>query len=279
MSDIEMKKEGEINKPIDVFRQTPEEGTPPTNPEVVKDPENGDIVTPDPTPSDVTPEPEKTPEVPQTPPAQPAKPTAPEKPEVDYKEKFSQSTRRNQVVESQFAELQKTVGDITKQEIPTDEEMVDSIPDWELLSDREKHNERKMVVMERRQNHILNTMSSIASESENMTKLEAFMSGEERLAGRTEEFYSYATNPKNKGASMEVLVNAFLFETTPAVETPTNPDTPLKDETPPSLERGNPSGGMPPEKTGNGEMSSGEMKLLRKTDPRKYNEMVRTGQI
>lgn len=285
---IEIKKEGEVTKVIDAFPRPTSTDTPPVPPVTVeKTPENVDVP-PTPTPPAevppvVTPEP-PAPVVPPatppaTPPAQPATPTAPEKKnEPDYKKKFSDSTRRNQIVESQFKELQKVLGDITKQEIPTDDEMVALIPEWDMLTDREKNNERKLIVLERRQNHMLNTFSSISSESESLQKLEEFAQGEPRLAGREEEFYSFATDPRNKGASPEVLLNAFLFENTPAVE-PTVPVVPPVVETPPSLERGTPSGNMPPVKTGNEPMSADELKLLRTTDPRKYNEMIRKGQI
>jgi hypothetical protein len=273
---IEIKQEGAITKPIDAFRQTPDEGTPTDTPESEnKTPESGDSTPQETKPTEVTPE--NKPEDQATPPSQPAKPTEDAKPEIDYKKKFSESTRRNQIVESQFKELQKVLGDITKQEVPTDDEMARLIPEWEYLSDREKNSERKLLVLEHRQNNIMHTFSTIASESETMTKLEEFAKGETRLAGHEEEFYSYAMNPKNKGASMEVLLNAFLFETTPivAIQTETPPV-----ETPPSLERGNPSGGNTPESIRKGgEMSDDELKALRQNNPRQYNEMIRTGKI
>lgn len=282
---IEIKKEGEVTKVIDAFPRQTAEATPPVPPVTVeKTPENGESVTP-PTPPTVvppvTPEP-PAPEVPATPPvtppAQPAQPTAPKGNEPDYKKKFSDSTRRNQIVESQFKELQKTLGDITKQEVPTDDEMVALIPDFEYLSDREKNNERKLIVLERRQNHIIGTIGKIASDTDNASKFEEFVATETRLAGKEDAFYEFVNRPNNQGASMEVLLNAFLFEETPAIE-PSAPITPPSEEIPPSLERGTPSGNMPPVPTGTPEMSPDELKLLRTTDPRKYNEMIRKGQI
>lgn len=287
--DIQINPEGSVIKPIDAFpRPTAPEATPPATPVAVEKTPEPVVVPPTPaTPSVEAPEPtpvptpEKAPEVPATPePVQPVTPTTPApkpEPEIDYKKKFSESTRRNQIVESQFKELQKVLGDITKQEIPTDEEMVALVPDWEYLTDREKNGERKLVVLERRQNHMLNTFSSIAKETETYSQLEAFVGTKPQLKGKEADFYEFATDPRNTGASLEVLVNAFLFETTPIVDT-TPVVTPVP-EVPPSLERGNPSGNMPPIPTGNQEMSEDELKLLRTTDPRKYNEMIRTGKI
>lgn len=285
MSDIEIKPEGAIVTPIDAFpRPTSQEDTPPAPPVAVEKTPEPVVVPPTPeTPVVEPPAPEApapAPEVPPAPaPVQPETPTTPvPKPEPDYKKKFADSTRRNQIVESQFKELQKVLGDITKQEVPTDEEMQAIVPDWEYLTDREKNGERKLVVLERRQNHMLNTFSSITAESEMYSQLETFVAGEPRLNGKETEFYEFATDPRNKGASMEVLVNAFLFENTPAVEE-TPVVAPVETETPPALERATPSGNMPPIKTGNEEMSADELKLLRTTDPRKYNEMIRKGQI
>lgn len=283
MSEIEINPEGTIVKPIDAFpRPTAPEATPPVAPVTVEKTPEPVVVPPTPATPRVeatAPAPEPVPVVPTVPePAQPVTPTAPAPaPEIDYKKKFSDSTRRNQIVESQFKELQKVLGDITKQEIPTDEEMVALVPDWEYLTDREKNGERKLLVLERRQNHMLNTFTSIAKETETYSQLEAFVGTEPRLKGKEADFYEFATDPRNTGASMEVLVNAFLFETTPIVDT-TPVVTPVP-EVPPSLERGNPSGNMPPIPTGNQEMSEDELKLLRTTDPRKYNEMIRTGKI
>ncbi len=276
---IEIKKEGEITKVIDAFpRQTAPEATPPVTPATVeKTLENGEGITPQTPPNETTPAPQNAEVPPATPPAKPAQPTAPEKPQVDWKEKFVGSARRNQIVESQFKELQKILGDITKQEVPTDDEMVALIPDWEYLSDREKNAERKLVVIERRQNHIINTFGNINTETENVSKFEHFLANEPRLKGKEDEFYEFTTRPINKGVPMETLLNAFLFEATPIVDT--TPVTPPSEEIPPSLERGTPSGNMPPVKTGNQEMSADELRLLRTTDPRKYNEMVRKGQI
>ena len=283
----DMLESHKLDKPIDVFPKktslTPENGTTTDNPESEENKkEKGESIAPVKPESDegnkeVIPEkPESKVET-----TQPAKPTEVKPNEPDYKKKFSDSTRRNQIVESQFKELQKILGDITKQEVPTDEEMVKLIPDWDYLSDREKNSERKMVVIERRQNHILNTIGNIANETESVDKLSQLIDNEPRLKGKEDEFYEFATRPNNRGASMEVLVNAFLFEATPITEDNPEEDKLTPDDTQPSLERGTGGGNMLPQKPikKDGEMSPEELKLLRTQNPRKYNEMIRKGLI
>lgn len=201
----------------------------------------------------------------------------PEAPKADYKKKFGESTRRNQIVESQLKELQKVIGDITQQEIPTDEEMRVTDPDWEYRSDFEKNMAVKTVVLERRQNKILTTLGNITKETEDSTKLTDYIESEPKLKGKEDAFYEFATKPSNKGASMEVLLGAFLFEVKD--ETPSDPTPdPKPKETPPSLSRATPSGGNPHIKK-NVTYSPEEIKHIRTTDHKRYNKLVREGKI
>lgn len=236
-----------------------------------KEPQGNEPVEPT-SPTDPTP-----PQPPVVPPVVPPAPPVAPAPAVDYKKKFGESTRQNQIVVSQFKELQKVLGDITKQEIPSEDEMRKLEPDYEYLSDREKANAMKMVVLERRQNLILKTIGDISSESEIATKLDEFITGEPRLKGKEDAFIAFSTKPSNKGASMEVLLNAFLFEVKEPVA-PVTPPTPA-DDIPPSLERGSPSGSGAPRKTGKTEYSDEELTELRTKNPKKYHEMIRKGQI
>lgn len=252
----------------DTTPQTPPEGTQPVAPTEDNKGKEGEGTTPV---APVEPKPEVTPPAPVPPPAPPAKE------EPDYRTKFGESTRRNQIVESQFNELRKVLGDITKTEVPTDDEMKAQVPDWEYLTDREKNNERKLIVLERRSNKILHTMDTIASETENASKLDKFIATVPELKGKEEEFYNFASNPKNKGASMETLLSAFLFDLSKL-----NPPAPVvtpPEEIPPSFERGSSSGNMPPEQTGKKEYSDEELKALRTQNPQKYHELIRKGLI
>lgn len=196
--------------------------------------------------------------------------------EPDYKKKFGESTRQNQIVASQFNELKKILGDITKQEVPTDDEMARIVTDWEYLSDSEKNREKKFIVLERRQNHMLKTMHDIASETENASKLDKFIAEVPELKGKENEFYEFATKPKNKGATMEVLLKSFLYD----IKETKQPETPKPPtgEIPPSLERSTPSGGEKPP-SGKKEYSDEELQTLRTKDPKKYHELIRKGQI
>lgn len=201
-------------------------------------------------------------------------------PEVDYKKKFGDSTRRNQIVESQFKELQKVLGDITRQEIPSDEEMKSVDPDWEYRSDFEKNLSIKVVVQERRQNQILNTIGNITKESELADEIVSFIDNNPELEGKDAEFYNFVTDPKNRGASMEVLLGAFLHKegiTPKAPVTPQDPVTPEKKA--PSLNRSTSQNGNLVKPKPTGVYSDEEIKNLRTKDPKKYFKLIRDKKI
>lgn len=201
------------------------------------------------------------------------------KPEPDYKKKFSESTRNNQIVMSRFVELQKVLGDITRQEVPTDDEMRSLESDWEYMSDREKRDATKLVVLERRQNQIFKTINDIARDSENSRKLDEFIENEPKLKGKEDAFISFATKDSNQGASMETVLKAFLYDVEEDIAPPNPaPVATAPTESAPSLERGNPSAGAPQD-TGRKERSVEELKELRTKNPREYNDLVRKGLI
>ena len=200
-------------------------------------------------------------------------------PKVDYKKKFGDSTRRNQIVESQFKELQKVMGDITKQEVPSEEEMRSIDPDWEYRSDFEKNLSIKQIVQERRLNHVLGTVHNITKESEKAEKVIEFIETTPALQGKEEAFYDFATNPKNAGASPEVLLAAFLYEVGNKPSDTTDPQDQAPVKKAPALNRATPRGGNDAKPKGAGQYSDEELKHMRTKDPKKYHQLIRQGKI
>lgn len=202
----------------------------------------------------------------------------PKKEEPNWREKFANSTRRNQIVESQFKELQKTLGDITKQEIPSDEEMKIVDPDWEYRSDFEKNMSIKAIVLERRQNLILNSIGNITKESEEAEKIAEYIDTVPELKGHEEAFIDFIQKPSNKGASMELLLSAFFHTIKEELPAPKEEITPKpEDITPPSLERATPTGGEI-EHTDTG-YTDEQLKDLRTKNPKEYFRLIREGKI
>lgn len=201
-------------------------------------------------------------------------PEKPETPEVDYRKKFGESTRQNQILSSRFRDLEKVLGDITNQEIPTDEEMKKIVPEWEYLSEREKNDQVKMTILERRQNLILKTITDISKSATFADEVNTFIEANPELAGFETEFNEFILKPSNKGADMELLKDAFLHKKQP------KPATPTKKKTPPSLNRGTSSGGTATKKpSAPGEKSPEELKSLRLGNHKAYMEGIRKGTI
>lgn len=261
-------------------KQTPDKGT--QEEEVIvplneNDDENGDGTKPP--VDDENKDSVKVEETPKDPPVEVIPPViVPPKdpPAPDYRKKFGDSTRENQIIVARLNELQKVLGDITKKEVPSEDEMKEIEPEWEYLTDREKAQAMKMVVLERRSNLILQTFSDITRDSDNAKKLDEFIKNEPRLKGKEEDFESFVAKPKNKGVPVEVLLNAFLFEV--KEDEPVVVEKPDEQEIPPSLERGSSSGGNPQE-LGKKGYTDEELKELRTKNPRLYNEMIRTGKL
>lgn len=264
----------------ETIKQTPDEGTQEENkivdPTLIKDSEGEDVQEFN---EDGTPKEKKPVEVVVEKPT-PTPVIVPEvtpKKEEDWRGKFANSTRRNQIVESQFKDLQKTLGDITKQEIPTDEEMKIVDPDWEYRSDFEKTLSIKSVVLERRQNLILNSISNITKESEEVETISAFIDTAPELRGKESEFIEFTRKPSNKGASLEILLSAYLYSIKDQLPTPADP-TPKPDEIPPSLERATPTGGESSHNTEKG-YSDEQLKEMRTKNPKLYHKLIREGKI
>lgn len=222
----------------------------------------------------------ETPQIPPTPaPVTPPEPTVPPAPtptvpEVDYKKKFSASTAENQRIMGELNSLNKLLGDITKVEIPTDQEMAKLYASWDTLGDFERDLAKKQIVLERRQNHITVGLGKITSNVEKTNEVNEFIRGNTSLKGKEDAFLEYALSPDKSNTPLSILLNSFLFENKETPPAPTVPPTPA----PSPLQRGNPGGtGTPP--TDATTMSDDEAEALSKSNPKLYMEMVRDGRI
>jgi hypothetical protein len=120
-----------------------------------------------------------------------------------------------------------------------------------------------------RQNRIENELSELREEKRLKEELESAIREEPKLAGKEAEFKRFASNPKNKGISAEVLAKAFLFDASDDAPQPNVQKTE-------ALPQG--SGGsrepLKPKK-----VSLEEATIIRKTDNNRYMELVKSGMI
>lgn len=228
---------------------------------------NGEVVTPPAAPETVV----------------PPVPPAPVVPEVDYRAKFGNSTRENQVLQGELESLTKQLGEITKEEIPTDEEMKQKYPEYEFADSLMQSVLKRQEVQDRRQRGIQLNVGKFLGSVTRRNELAAIVATNAALAGKEAKFLDYASDPSRANAPVATLVSAFLFEVkdeTPApVPTPATPPAPAPAvRQQPVLERGTPSGGETPSAP-NAERSPEELQALRTSNPREYNELIRKGKI
>ena len=198
-------------------------------------------------------------EVPQTP--------KPEPTEVDYRNKFANSTRENQVIAGEMRALQETLGEITKEDIPTEQELQTLYPDWDLLSDFEKQMGRKQEAGQRQLKRVHAQVSTVVNKSELANRLNAEITSNPLLSGKEVAFTEYAS--KRPNVPTDVLANAFLFEVKEA------PVKPIKRQNS-ILESGTYS---EEPVTANKKMSDEESQKLRLSDPKRYNDMLMNGEL
>lgn len=198
-------------------------------------------------------------------------------PEIDYKEKFVNSARENQILAAKVASAERRLGEVNV-ENPTDAELRANFPDWDLLTDTERRMAVQTVTLRRQYAKLelnLAQMNEKASWNENFNEVlnRRNSDGSPAFPGlreRTDEFRAFCKKDKHQGLPFDVLAKSFLFEIKD--ELPTKPTiAPPK----PSLNRG--SGGEQPATTTT--FTDEEAAKLRKVDPKRYNELVKKGVI
>lgn len=158
-----------------------------------------------------------------TPPVTP--PTEPKpKEDVDFKKKFTHSTRENQVLTSQVRKLTDAITSASAIPDPTEEEMTAIYSDWEIMDETTKILAKDNVKNKR----VISQLSNISQESKDIEawnqKVDAFVEDPKtlidtpELEGRTEEFKVFSTKPTRRGLDFPDLVSAFLFEASKEVK-------------------------------------------------------------
>ena len=225
--------------------QTPEEGT-----ESVEEPTE---ITP---PTDETPDPQETVTAPQTTPA-------PQEP--DYKEKFAASTRENQILQDKLkqAESRRDINNL-----PTDAELRAAFPSYDFMTDTEKELARGQL-QTRRVAEQASLAEKRREEQERFDReLEIAITSNPSLEGKERAFKEFANKPTHRGATMDVLMDAFLHRSGTVVQPRRDPQ--------PGLETGT---GGPREPAKPKTLSTDELKSLRETNYPAYQEYVRTHDI
>lgn len=178
--------------------------------------------TPDPEPEQ-DPEPEPKEEEPEEETEEEPKEEEKKEPQADpskelYKKKFSESSKENQKIYAKNRLINKAIADAKDVPEPTQEELEAEFTDWELMSDVEKVFAKETVISR-------NWRQTIAKAQEQATKIEKWnesvdefttnpstLTDNPDLEGKTEEFQDFAKQESNNSVPFNILVAAFLHE-------------------------------------------------------------------
>jgi hypothetical protein len=212
----------------------------------------------------VTPQPASEPIVPPITPNEPPADPAPQP--IDYETKFKESTREAQILAAQLdAERAKSRKELTNE--PTDSDLRAAFPEWDYMTDTEKALGRRTFAIERISTTLHQEREQEKAERRWNTDLELTIASNPSLQGKEQGFKEFAKKPTHRGAPLETLVSAFLFESS-SNPSPVPPPPPQ-----PGLL---PGVGGPREAEKPKLLSGAELKQLRETDDKGYREYIST---
>jgi hypothetical protein len=221
------------------------------------------------------------PVVPQDPvePEQPSTESPPAAPEGFVpKDKFVNSARESILNAERIKARDAQLNQLTKTDTPTDEAMRLLYPDWDDLNEWTKKAFINQEAQNMRQHRIELQQQEITNRQKLDDELETVIDGNPKLAGQSAAFKRFAKKPENRGIPAETLAKAFLYDGEDAVApvaAPTTPSEPVQasSEALPSG-NGGPRDPLTPKK-----ISIEEAAEIRKTDYKRYKELVDTNQI
>lgn len=208
-------------------------------------------------------------------PSAPADPIPPAPPAdtVDYEKKFSESTRENQILMEQNKKLQDDLKRRETTNEPTDSELQAAFPeiDWELADAATKRLARETFHTRKISEALLEKENAREADAKWNRDIDFAIAKTPELDGRGDAFKEFANKPSHRGVATDILVDAFLNRTKPAMDKP-NPNPAPK----PGLEPGN---GGPRTEEKPQVLSGAELKKLRESDGEKYREYIKTHDI
>jgi len=197
-----------------------------------------------------------------------------EEEKVDYKKKFSESTRESVILYHQSKKLLQAIEQASAIAEPTDDEMTKEYTDWELMDDAQK----KMAKETLKNRKALASLGSVVAETKNIeawnAKVDQYILDPKTLSefpdleGKEDDFKVFATKETRRGADFELLTQAFLGNAR---------DLKVKHKGS-MFER--PTGG-PNDKSAkkNDKISLSDAEIIKQTDYKRWMDLVKAGKI
>jgi hypothetical protein len=198
-----------------------------------------------------------------------------EEPLVDYKKKFTESSREAQVLHSRQKKLTEAVDQASQIEEPSDEEMVKDFSDWDVMSETEKRLAKDNVINKRRFEAIHKASQEGKDIIDWNVKVDKYVDDPKtlidnpELEGKVDDFKIFASKPTRRGLDFADLTSAFLYDMSKS----TKPKSKGR-----MFETG--SGGPNEKIKPKGDkISLAEARTLMKNNYKKYKEYLTSGKI
>jgi len=191
----------------------------------------------------------------------------------DYREKFANSSRENQVILGKNKNLENRLDNLTNVEDPTENDLKQDFPNWEMMSDGERDLAKANVKTQRLNLRTQNMLMDQQDKAKAKDELNSVYKSHPELVKKKDEFEAYMRKPSHKGASPDILAKAFKSDFADELADDKTPE-PRRDRSP-ALETG--SGGANAPATP--KISDKDVEAIRKTNPKKYSDLIKKGII
>lgn len=194
--------------------------------------------------------------------------------DVDYKRKFTESTREALVLHAQKKQMDDAVEKAAALPEPTEDEIKTEYPDFDLMTDTEKKLAKDNMINKRRFEYIHAASQAGKDQEQWIEKVDGFIQDPKTLAdnpeleGKTDEFKVFASRPTRRGLNFQDLVLAFLGERSK-----------LSAKHKGKMFETGSGGPNEKNKPKSDKISIEEGKRLRLTDYKKYTELLKAGKI
>jgi len=193
-------------------------------------------------------------------------------PNPDLKKKLSASARENQKINAKNKKINEAIDKGADLPQPTDEEMKQEYPDWDLMEDHMKKLAKDAIVSKRFRKSLVKAREEGRKIEKWNEQVDEFIADPETLTknpdleNRLDEFKVYASDEVNSSIPFKVLIPAFLH----------NAKVPRKN-------KGQmfPKGSAGPSEKGKTKtkLTIEQGRRLRKTDQKKWKQMLMAGRI
>jgi|TARA_Y100000034_G_scaffold19875_1_gene22601 hypothetical protein len=198
-------------------------------------------------------------------------------PEIDYKKKFTESTREAQILHSKNKKLNEAMQKAGEVAEPTDEDLQVAYPklDIEIMDESEKQLFKDNLMNKQRFELITEATKVTKKVEEWYSKVDKHLADPETLVknpgleGREAEFKVFATKPTRRGVEFEDLTKAFLYD----IESKPKPKKKGK-----MFEEGSGGSNEKPNPKGD-KITADQARKLRETNYNEYKRLLVAGKI